>query len=94
MMKNFIFTLLALSVISSTVFAYDRFNRAKHPSMAACWYYVQTKIGNNYRIVTDRPDKLEGLFGKNQDKMFSCKVVSTGTQGTYVQSSINASDRP
>lgn len=94
MMNRLIFTLLALSTITSTAFAYDRFSRAKHPSMAACWYYVQTKIGSNYRIVTDKPNKVEGLFGQKQDKMFSCKVVSTGTQGTYVESSINASDRP
>ncbi|MEO9348804.1 hypothetical protein [Acinetobacter radioresistens] len=93
-MKKFILTLTALSIIAPTAFAYDQFNRAKHSSMKACWNYVQSQIGNDYRIVTDRPNKVEGLFGQKQDKMFSCKVVSTGTQGTYVESSINASSRP
>ncbi|HCH8767575.1 TPA: hypothetical protein NNR36_004549 [Salmonella enterica] len=91
MMKKLILAIAVLVSTSTVTQAANQFKRAKHPSMKACWNYVQSQIGNDYRIVTDRPDKVEGLFGQNQ--MFSCKVVSTGTQGTYVQSTINVGSR-
>mgnify|MGYP001589109933 CR=1 len=93
-MKKFIFALLALSTITSTAFAYDRYDRAKHRSMSACWYYVQQHIGNNYAIYKDTPTEIRGAFGAESDKGFSCVVKNTGTQGTYVQSSISNATRP
>jgi len=93
-MNKILFTIATLLTLSTSVQAYDHFNRAKHPSMEACWNYVQIKIGNNYRIVTDKADKVEGLYGAKQDKMFACRIISSGTQGTYVESVLVATNRP
>lgn len=93
-MKKFILTVIALSIITPTAFAYDRYDRAKHSSMAACWYYVQSKVGDHYQIREDTPTEIWGAFGANLDKGFSCVTKNTGTEGTYVQSAISNATRP
>lgn len=94
MMNKTLIALAALITLSTSAQAYDSFSRAKHPSMDACLNYIQTKIGNKYRVVTDNPNEVSGLFGQKLNKGFSCKVKRTGTQGTYVESSYSTADRP
>lgn len=93
-MNKILITLAILITLSTSTQAYDHFSRAKHPSMGACLNYIQTKIGNKYRIMKDTPDEVSGLFGEKLNKGFSCEVKRTGTQGTYVQSSYSTADRP
>ena len=94
MMKKTLIAIATLVTLSTSVQAYDHFSYAKHPSMEACLGYLSTVIGKKYRVVTDEPDEVSGLFGQKLDKGFSCKVKRTGTQGTYFQSSYSLADRP
>lgn len=94
MMKKLILAIAVLGSISTTVQAYDRYDRAKHRSMAACWSYVKSQIGSNYEIYKDTPTEIWGAYGAKPDKGFSCVTKSTGTEGTYVQSSISNATRP
>ncbi len=93
-MKKFIFTLLTVSAITLIGCESDRYDRSTHDSMSSCWYYVQSHIGSRYTVYTDTSTEIRGAFGAKPDKGFSCVVKDTGTQGSYVESSISNATRP